>query len=189
MFCEVELFRDVAVIAENSNRNGLVSQRSIITRLLEDMLNEKASKDHGYFLAVTSLKNIGKGEVVDESGDVFFPVVFNCRTFLPYTGEILQGVVSHIFRHGVFMRCGPIKYAFLSARKMPNYHFVAGENPIFLSDELAKIEIDIVVRFVVLGVRWIEKRGRIKKEFVMLASLVGDSLGPISLPGSDELDL
>lgn len=41
----------------------------------------------------------------------------------------------------------------------------------------------------VLGVRWIEKRRLVKKEFVMLASLVGDSLGPISLSGSDELDL
>jgi DNA-directed RNA polymerase-4/5 subunit 7 len=68
MFCEVELLRDVAVLAENLDRNGLVSQRSIITHLLEDLLNEKASKDHGYFLAVTSLQSIGKGEVVDESG-------------------------------------------------------------------------------------------------------------------------
>ena len=189
MFCEVELLRDVAVLAENLDRNGVVSQRSIITRLLEDLVNEKSSKDHGYFLAVTSLKNIGNGEVVDESGDIFFPVVFNCRTFLPSTGEILQGVVHYIFSHGVFLRCGPIKYAFLSARKMPNYHYVAGENPVFLSDELAKIDNDIVVRFVVIGVRWIEKRRLVKKEFVMLASLVGDSLGPISLSGSDEMDL
>jgi DNA-directed RNA polymerase-4/5 subunit 7 len=67
MLCEVALLRDVAILAENLNKNGLVSQRSIITRLLEDLLNEKASKDHGYFLAVTSLKSIGKGEVVDES--------------------------------------------------------------------------------------------------------------------------
>jgi DNA-directed RNA polymerase-4/5 subunit 7 len=55
------------------------------------------------------------------SRDVFFPVVFNCRTFIPFKGEILQGVVHRIFRQGVFLRCGPINYAFISARKMPNY--------------------------------------------------------------------
>ncbi|KAG2722167.1 hypothetical protein I3843_02G101100 [Carya illinoinensis] len=189
MFCEVELLRDVAVLAKNLEGTRLVPQRFIITRLLEDLLNEKASKDHGYFLAITSLKSIGKGEVVDETGDVFFPVVFNCRIFLPFKGEILKGVVHHVFRHGVFLRCGPIRYAFLSARKMPNYQYVDGENPAFSSDELVKIENDVVVRFVVLGVRWIEKRGDIKKEFVMLTSLEGDSLGPISSSGSGELDL
>jgi DNA-directed RNA polymerase-4/5 subunit 7 len=68
MFCEVELLRDVAVPTENLDRNGLVSQRSIITHLLEDLLNEKASKDHGYFLTVISLQSIGKGGVVDGLG-------------------------------------------------------------------------------------------------------------------------
>ncbi|KAF3456867.1 hypothetical protein FNV43_RR01521 [Rhamnella rubrinervis] len=189
MYCEVELVRDVPVLAENFKRDIPISQQSIITRLLEDLLREKASKDYGYFLAVTSLKRIGKGEVVDESGDVFFPIVFNCRTFLPLRGEILQGVVHQIFRLGVLLRCGPIKYAFLSARKMPGYKYVPGENPLFFSNELGKIETDVVVSFMVLDVRWIEKRGDIKMEFMMLASVDGDSLGPITLSGSDELDL
>ncbi len=73
---------------------------------------------------------------------------------------------------------------------MPNYQYVAGENPVFLSNELAKIENDVVVCFMVLGVRWIEKRGDFTKEFVMLAGIEGDSLGPISLSGVvDELDV
>jgi DNA-directed RNA polymerase-4/5 subunit 7 len=97
IFCEVELLRDVAVLTKNLDRNGLVSQRSIITRLLEDLLNEKASKDHGYFLAVTSLKSIGKEEVVDESG-CFLPVVFNCRTFIPqgrdFTGKLFTAYLG-----------------------------------------------------------------------------------------------
>ncbi|XP_048332682.1 DNA-directed RNA polymerase V subunit 7-like [Ziziphus jujuba] len=189
MYFEVELVRDVAVLAENFKKDVPISQGSIITQLLENLLQEKATKDHGYFLSVTSLKRIGKGEVVEESGNVLFPVVFNCRTFLPIKGEILHGVVHHTLRLGVCLRCGPIKYAFLSARKMPRYQFVSGEKPVFLSDELGKIEAGVVVRFVVLDLRWIEKRGRFRKEFVMLASLEGDSLGPIALSGSDELGL
>jgi hypothetical protein len=31
---------------------------------------------------------------------------------------------------------------------MPNYQYVAGENPVFLSNELAKIENDVVVCFI-----------------------------------------
>ncbi|KAK4854994.1 hypothetical protein QYF36_003025 [Acer negundo] len=189
MFSEVELLRDVAVLAENLDRNGLVSQRFIMTRLLEDLLKEKANKDLGYFLAVTSLKSIGNGKLQDESGNVFFPVAFKCRTFMPLRGEVLEGVVHHIYRFGVFLQCGPVKYAFLSFRKMPNYSYVPGEHPTFVNDQLAKIENGVVVRFLVLGVRWIEKRGEImKRDFVMLASLEGESLGPISLSGTDEMD-
>ncbi|TQD90176.1 hypothetical protein C1H46_024282 [Malus baccata] len=180
---------EVAVLPENLDQDRLVSTRTVVTRLLEDLLREKADKDLGYFLAVTGLKRIGKGEVVDNSGDVFFPVVFNCRMFLPCKGEIMEGVVHHIYRLGVFLRCGPINYVFLSARKMPNFRYVAGESPVFLNDDLAKIEKDVVIRFKVLGVRWIEIRDDIRKEFVMLASLEGDSLGPLTLPGPDGLDL
>ncbi|EXB38410.1 DNA-directed RNA polymerase II subunit [Morus notabilis] len=202
MFSEVELIRDVTVDAENIKSDGLVSrpQSFIMTRLLEDLVREKASKDHGYFLAVTSLKKIGKMKAVEESGDVFFPVVFNCRTFLPYEGEILQGIVHCIYRHGVFLRCGPIKYAYLSARKMPGYQYVYGQKmacqkcghdrkPLFVSNEFAKIENGVVVCFMVLGVRWFENWGNVKNEFGVLATLEGDSLGPISLSGSGELDL
>ncbi|KAK9288138.1 hypothetical protein L1049_016586 [Liquidambar formosana] len=181
MFCEVELVRDVVILAENL-KNGLVLQRSIIMQLLEDLLNEKATKDHGYFLAVTSLKSIGKAEVQEESGDVFFPVVFKCRTFIPLRGEILQGVVHHIYRRGVCLRCGPIKYVYLSARKMPDYHYVPGKNPVFLSEGRSRIENGVAVRFMVLSVRWIEERGETKRDFEMLASLEGDFLGPISSP-------
>ena len=192
MFCEVELVRDVEVTVEKEKRDGVNLQRYIITCLLENLLKEKASKDHGYFLAVTSLKSIGKGEVKNESESqcVSFPITFSCRTFLPLEGEILHGVVRHIFRRGLLLKCGPIKYVFLSARKMPTYHYVGGENPVFSSTQSATIGNDVVVRFSVLGVRWLEKRGCIKKEFVMLASLEGNtSLGPISSSDSDEFDL
>ncbi|PQP94109.1 DNA-directed RNA polymerase V subunit 7-like isoform X2 [Prunus yedoensis var. nudiflora] len=107
--------------------------------------------------------------------------------FLPHKGDILEGVVHHVYRLGVFLRCGPVKYVFLSARKMPNYRYVVGEKPVFLHDDLARIEKDVVVRFEVLGVRWIERREDITKEFMMLASLQGDMLGPVT--GPDGLDL
>lgn len=185
MFFEVELQRDVKVHARNLNKNGLVSQRSILACLLKDLFKERASEDHGYFLAVTKLKSIGKCDIMDESGNMVFTVVFTCRTFKPFKGEVLQGVVHYISQHGVFLRCGPVRNAFLSAWKMSNYHYVPGAKPVFLSNELSKIQKDVVVCFLVLAVRWINA----SREFEMLASVDADSLGPVSLPGSDELDL
>ncbi|XP_023538723.1 DNA-directed RNA polymerase V subunit 7-like isoform X1 [Cucurbita pepo subsp. pepo] len=190
MFCEVELVRDVKVVAEKADRDGLNFQRYIMARLLENLLKERASKDHGYFIAVTSLKSIGKGQCKNKSQYVTFPITFGCRTFVPSGGEILLGVVRHVFRRGLLLKCGPINYVFLSSRKMPTYHYVGGKNPVFSSNEFATIRTESAVRFNVLGVRWIEKRGCIKKEFVMLASLEGsNTLGPISLSEADELGL
>ena len=99
--------RDVKVHARNLNKNGLVSQRSILAFLLKDLFKEKASEDHGYFLAVTSLKSIGKGDM-DESGNIVFTVAFTCRIFKLFKGEVLQGVVLYISQHGVFLRCGHV---------------------------------------------------------------------------------
>lgn len=189
MFREVELRRNVAIVAENLNKDVFLSRRYIVTQLLEDLLKEKATEEHGYFLAVTRLKKIGNGEIVDDSAHMSFPVLFNCRTFLPSKGEILQGVVHVIKRIGVLMRCGPLKYAFLSARKMPGYVYAYGKNAFFVNNELAKIEINVVVRFVVFGVRWIEEAAYAKREFQMLASIDGDFLGPVSLCGCEDLDL
>jgi DNA-directed RNA polymerase-4/5 subunit 7 len=188
MFSEVELVRGVVVLAEKLDKDSLVTSRSVITtQLLEDLLSEKASKDHGYFLKVTALKKIGKGQISDDSRKMLFPVAFICRTFIPYQGEILEGVVRDVHNLGVFIRCGPLNYAFLSARKMPNYHYVNEKNPFFLRDDLAKIDKEVVVRFRVLYAKWIEKSREMRKEFVMVVSIVGDSLGPVCGPHESDL--
>ena len=198
MISEVTLQRTVTTRAENLKTDRCTSypRGLIMTRLLEDLLSERVSKDHGYYLGVTSLQQICKGEIVEESGDVSFPVVFKCRTFLPCEGEILQGVVYQVLNLGVLLRCGPIKYAYLSALKMPGYRYVSsrkklgpGRNRRFVSEEHGTIENGVVVCFTVLAVRWEDEIGPVKNEFQMLVSLEGDFLGPISLPGSDDLDL
>ncbi|KAK9182744.1 hypothetical protein WN944_025890 [Citrus x changshan-huyou] len=110
MFFEVELLRDVSVPAKSLDRNGLrVPQRYIVKRLLNGLINEKACKDHCYFLSVTNLKSIDREQgTVNESRVVFFPVTFLCRTFLPIKGEILHGVIYATYSFGVILRCGRV---------------------------------------------------------------------------------
>ena len=131
-------------------------QRAIISRLLNDFSVKNATKDEGYFLAVTTLEKIGEGKVEQLTRDVLFPVVFNAITFKIFKGEILEGVVHKVLKHGVFMRYGPIENVYLSNFKMPDYVYVPGENPCFMSDKMYKIGKDVRVRFVVIATNWME---------------------------------
>uniref|UniRef100_M1CN03 DNA-directed RNA polymerase subunit n=3 Tax=Solanum tuberosum TaxID=4113 RepID=M1CN03_SOLTU len=151
--------------------------KAIVSRLMDDFAAKKASKNLGYFMSLTTLERIGEGKVQEHTDDVLFPVEFSCVTFKMFRGEILEGrVVDNIFKHGVFLRCGPTDKVYLSHQKMADYKYVPGENPIFMNEKMSRIEKDTVVRFIVVGARYVEA----EKEFQAVGSLEGDYLGPIS---------
>ncbi|KAJ6771317.1 DNA-DIRECTED RNA polymerase II III [Salix koriyanagi] len=150
MFLKVQLPWNVIIPAENLDAKGLMLQRSIVVCLLDDFAKKRATKDLGYYLAVSTLESIGEGKVRQQTGDVLFPVVFSGITFKIFRGEILEGVV-----HKVTAMC-------------------PGENPVFLNDKTSKIGKDVAVRFIVLGTKWLEA----EREFQALVSLEGDYLGP-----------
>ena len=81
---------------------------------------------------------------MDSTGDVLFPVVFSGITLKMFR-EILQGVVHKVLKHGVFLKCGPAQNIYLSHIKMPDYHYMPGENSIFMNDKHSKIEKDVVI--------------------------------------------
>ncbi|ERN01420.1 hypothetical protein AMTRI_Chr03g54370 [Amborella trichopoda] len=175
MFLEIEMKSNVVVPPDQLYQN-LLLHRSIILKLLEDVAHIKATQKHGYLVAVTSLKERGEGKVRDFSGEVIFPVVFKCLTFKPFVGEILHGVITQIMKHGIILKCGPVENVFLSLKKMEDFKYVHGENPIFVNDKNLKLERHGVVRFRVLALQWMEGQ----REFMLLASLEGDFLGPVS---------
>ncbi|XP_057957591.1 DNA-directed RNA polymerase V subunit 7 [Malania oleifera] len=176
MFLTVQLPWNVIIPAESLDAKGLMLQRAIVIRLLDEFATKKATKDMGYFLAVTTLDSVGEGKVRQHTGDVLFPVVFTCMTFKLFRGEILEGIVHKIMKHGVILRCGPVENIYLSNQKMRDYQYVPGENPIFMNEKMSRIEKDVVVRFIVIGTKWLEA----EREFQALVSLEGDFLGPVS---------
>ncbi|XP_065872237.1 DNA-directed RNA polymerase V subunit 7 [Euphorbia lathyris] len=178
MFLKVQLPWNVIIPAEHLDAKGLMLQRSIIIRLLEEFATKKATKDLGYFLAVTTLEKLGEGKVREQTGEVLFPVLFNGITFKISRGEILEGVVHKVLKHGVFLRCGPIEHIYLSEKKMPGYTYVPGENPVFKHDNMNQIGKEVVIRFIVIGTKWLEA----EREFQALVSLDldGGHLGPVS---------
>lgn len=172
MFMKVKLPWNVMIPAEDMDMKGLL-QRSIIIRLLDDFASKKATKDLGYFVALKDLEEIGEGRIRGNNGEVVFPVVFTGVTFKIFKGEILNGVVHKVFKSGVLLRSGPCETVYLSNLKMPGYDYIHGEDPIFVNQNLSRIQIGSTVRFVVLAVDWREA----EKDFIVLASLVGDYLG------------
>ena len=176
MYLKVQLLWNVIIPAENLEAQGMMLKKSIVTRLLEDFATKKATKELGYHLAVTTVDNIGDGKVRQYSGDVRFPINFTAVTFKIFKGEILEGVVHKVLKHGVFLRCGPTESIYLSNLKMPDYRYVPGENPYFLNEKMSKIGKDVLVRFVVIGTKWLEA----DRDFQALVSLEGDYLGPVS---------
>ncbi|PQP94111.1 DNA-directed RNA polymerase V subunit 7 isoform X1 [Prunus yedoensis var. nudiflora] len=174
MFLKVQLPWNVLVPAENL---GPMLQRSIVHHLLDDFAQRKAAKDVGYFVVVTSVDSIGDGRVKQGTGEVEFPVLFSGITFKLFKGEVLLGVVQEVLRYGVFLQCGPAETVFISNKKMPDYRYVLGDNPMFLNDKLSsKIERDMVVHFVVIGTQWLPE----KREFRAVVGLDADYLGPVS---------
>lgn len=169
MFLKVQLPWNVIIPAESLDTKGLVLQKSIIIRLLDEFATKKATKDLGYLHAVTTLDHIGEGKVRQHSGDVLFPVRFSGISFKIFRGEIVEGVVHKVLKHGVFLKCDPIENAYLSSIKMPGYTYTVGENPVFHSDKQLTIEKNVVVRVIVIGTKWLEA----EREFQALVSLKG----------------
>ncbi|KAL6897774.1 hypothetical protein ACP4OV_006733 [Aristida adscensionis] len=175
VFLEAEMSWNVLISPGQLNPKGLLLRKEIIVRLLEDVTNRKASKEHGYYIAVNQLKGISEGKVRELTGDVLFPVTFTCITQKPMKGEIMVGHVDKILKHGVFLKSGPVESIFLSEKLMSDYKYIGGENPMFMNDRQSKLERDTAVRFKVMGFRWMEA----DRQFQLLATLAGDFLGPL----------
>ncbi|KAK1379872.1 DNA-directed RNA polymerase V subunit 7 [Heracleum sosnowskyi] len=175
MFLKAQLQWNVIIPPENLYANGLALQKAIKVRLLDEFAAKRATSTLGYFLAVTTLDKVGEGRVRQHSGDVVFPVTFTCITYKAFAGEILEGEVHKIMKHGVFLRCGPVEHIFLPSDWMQGYSFVPGENPIFMSEKSAKIEKGVKLRVMVIKVSYMEA----EKEFQAVANLDGDFLGPV----------
>ncbi|KAF3627612.1 DNA-directed RNA polymerase V subunit 7 [Capsicum annuum] len=160
----------IPIPAEKLEIEGLLLKKAIVIRLLQDFTFKKASKDLEYFMYVTTLEKIGEGIVRKNTGAVLFSVEFSCVTFKILRGETLEGVVHKILKQGIFLRCGPTDKIFLSHQKMVDYKYVPEENPLFMNEKMPIIEKGTVVRFIVVGARYVEA----EKEFQAVVSLEGD---------------
>ncbi|CAA7399154.1 unnamed protein product [Spirodela intermedia] len=176
VFLEAQLSWTVLIPPESLFAEGLKLQQAIVLRLLEEVSCRKASKELGYFVAVTSLESVGEGQLQELTGNVIFPITFRCVTFKPLKGEVLVGAIRKVLRHGIMLAAGPLEGVFLSAKAMGDgYEYLPRDEPVFLSEKLSRLESGGAVRFKVLGLKWMEE----DREFQVLATMAADFLGPL----------
>ncbi|KAI3804265.1 hypothetical protein L1987_25683 [Smallanthus sonchifolius] len=183
MLREVECIHHVVIPTKDIDTNGMVPTSSVVTNLLKKLTTYKALEGDGYILGITKLKTIYKRKIDNPTKYI---VAFNCRTLLPMKGETMIGIVHAVTRLGVFLKSGPMKIVYLSIRKMPNYYYFVDEGKsLFLSNDLSRIEEGVVIRFVVHATRWNQST----RDIYVLASIEGDSLGPVATAGLDGFEL
>ncbi|XP_019180454.1 PREDICTED: DNA-directed RNA polymerase V subunit 7-like [Ipomoea nil] len=187
MICECERIHVAAFPVEEFPERRHISTSEVVGRVLTELRYNKAGEGCGYILSVTKVISIGKPKPSSKRKSVLVPVKFRFRSFFPTSGETMVGTVHRVLQRGVFLSFGPLKYIYLHPSKMPRYRYVDNaERSFFQREDLSRIEKDVVVRVKVLAVRWSDV-GIGKWGFQVMATVDGDSLGPVSLAG-DGLD-
>lgn len=70
---------------------------TLTTQLLQDVEGRCDGKN-GFIVAVTNVDPKGAGEITSGTGMVKFPVSYNALVFRPFKGEVLECVVTQVFK-------------------------------------------------------------------------------------------
>ena len=89
--------------------------------LLKTLMKEVAgtcTQRYGYVIAVTEVKDSGKGLIQEGTGHAVFPVTFTCIVMRPFKGEVFEAVVTNVTRMGIYAEIGPM-VVLVSSQQMP----------------------------------------------------------------------
>ncbi|KAH0451872.1 hypothetical protein IEQ34_019171 [Dendrobium chrysotoxum] len=174
VFLEIE--RNAEVVIPFSVINSDTHEDIIILDLHHKSTSEKTSKENGYCVAITGISPISTIHFDEVSRQLLIPVTFSYTAMKPYKGEILIGTITEIRQNGIILKSGPMKNIFLSKIRMKDYEFRPSNEPMFLKvNGLSYMKKGTKVRFRVLNVKWIQS----EEEFNIVATILGDYLGPI----------
>ncbi|WIA22333.1 hypothetical protein OEZ85_004647 [Tetradesmus obliquus] len=129
--------------------------RETIRLKIVDKVEGTCSAKHGYVLSVLAVDDISKGKIrQDGSGLATFKANFQCITFRPFKGEVLDCIVNSVNKMGFFADAGPVQI-FVSSHLIPDdFEYSTVNGDAFLSlDATSQIKEGSEVRIKVLGVR------------------------------------
>jgi DNA-directed RNA polymerase subunit E' len=82
--------------------------RTVILDVLQEQLEGSIDKEIGIFIAVTTVLDIGEGEIVPGDGAVYYDVEFEALVLRLALQEVVEGVVVETTSFGAFVSLGPI---------------------------------------------------------------------------------
>ncbi|PKU72522.1 DNA-directed RNA polymerase II subunit RPB7 [Dendrobium catenatum] len=176
VFLEIERYAHMVIPFSVIDSVTHTHEEIIFLDLYHKCTSKKTSKENGYCVALSSRSPISTMHFDHNSHQILLQVTFSYTAMKPCRGEILIGTITEIKQNGIILKCGPMKNIFLSKIRMEDYEFRPSNEPMFLKvNGLSYMKKGTKVRFRVLIVKWIQS----EEEFNILASILGDYLGPI----------
>ena len=108
----------VSIEAKFLNKN---IKDHLLDKLKKTMIG-RCSLEHGYFLNVNKLINVGSNTITYSNSLIIFDVVYEAETLKPELGQVITGTVCMVFQHGIFVDIKKMK-VLVPATSMVSYVF------------------------------------------------------------------
>ena len=146
----------------------------LIKANLIEKVQGTVTEKYGYVVCVLKVEEIGPGKVVDTSGDVLFFIKYKAIIMKPFVGEVCDGLVTMVEKHGVHVEVGPMK-VFISKGLFPPDYVFDETSSSFIGETIDdKVGMNSEVRFKIQGLNFE------RKEFYATGTMAENYLGPIS---------
>lgn len=171
MFFHVPLTHEVILHPQHFGRN----MREQIKEKLYNDVEGQINGLHGYIIAVVSIDEIGDANIVPGRGHVIITVKYKAIVYMPFPGEVVDGVVKVVSKIGLYIQVGPMN-VFLHSIWLPGYSYDGSSNPpCFRNDEGEQIRVDDAMRIQIMRVLCEVNR------ITVLGTLSGDYLGQLEV--------
>ncbi|CAM6114217.1 unnamed protein product [Calypogeia fissa] len=177
MFIESEFSWTITVLPHQFKN----IQKALIRNLLRRFDNTKCTEEHGYFVAVTWIDNVGEGTIREGKGYLTFSVSFRGLTFKPLLGEIVYGTVSRVTEKAVKANFGPGEFAVVNndgENNMGEFEYTKEEGLWKHKDGATQIEEGSSIRAKIVNIQWFQHLNG----FRISCSLKEDFLGVVMFP-------
>ncbi len=104
MFYEIEVKGHVRVPPPLFSED---TQKAVMESLKKNF-DGFVSKDFGFVLAVTDVKQVGDGIIIPGDGAAYYDSLFSLLCFKPELNEVVFGKISEITDFGAFINIGPV---------------------------------------------------------------------------------
>eukprot|EP00039_Didymoeca_costata_P027576 m.18700 g.18700 ORF g.18700 m.18700 type:complete len:172 (+) comp6383_c0_seq2:188-703(+) len=126
-----------------------------LKRAIKDQLytkvEGKVNGQYGHIISVVSVEEIGECEIVPGRGHVICTVKYKAIAYMPFPGEVVDGVVKLCMEAGIFVQVGP-QQIFIFKNFMPHMTF-DGNVPCYRSEnEDEQIRADDGIRLEIVHV-------------------------------------
>lgn len=122
------------------------SREEAIKKSLEERWEGVIDKRLGVILSVTSVGNVGEGNILPGDGAIYYPADFELLVYHPEMHELVKGYVIDVTEFGIFIRVGPVDGMVHVSQIMDDFVSYDPKNAVFLGRDTKRVlkEKDLV---------------------------------------------